>query len=73
MILNYLNIKSLIFDMEFLPLLLVCGSILFFGLMIHRCSNDCNDLNKNSFIEDDDNSNDNEVYSKLPVSQVMER
>ena len=44
MILNYLNIKSLILNMEFLPLLLVCGSILFFGLMIYRCSNDCNDL-----------------------------
>lgn len=75
MILNYLNIKSLIFNMDFIPLLLVCGSILFFGLMIHRCSNDCNDLNNTSFIEDesDDYNNENEVYSKLPMSQVIER
>ena len=43
--------------------------------MIYRCSNDCNDLNNTSFIEDEseDYNNENEVYSKLPMSQVIER
>ncbi len=63
--------------MEILPWILVSASILFFGSVIYKCSNDCNDINTNSFIEDEDEfenyNKENEIYSKLPISHVIER
>ena len=65
--------------MEILPWTLVCASILFFGSVIYKCSNDCNDINTNSFIDDENeddfenHNKENEIYSKIPLSQVIER
>ena len=52
--------------------LILCSSILLCsGIFFYRtCMNNCNDINVNSFVNDDEQD---EVYSKIPVSQVMER